>query len=150
MPHATNAFFRTWLNSNNTIKISSNAAVVRITYDGIVNFVSLADFDQKSIESLPTTCKDKIPAFTDDTASGITAEPAVTGYNIYFIVFHRLIVGFQAAKYYNSIGRTMNATYMHYGIVLLISKIEWDAYEELKKFNYPNVSLINDTEIIVK
>ena len=66
MPHATNAFFRTWLNSNNTIKISSNAAVVRITYDGIVNFVSLADFDQKSIESLPTTCKDKIPAITDD------------------------------------------------------------------------------------
>ena len=61
MPPATNSALRTWLNSNNMIKISSDSAVVFITYEVIINFVSLTDFYKKIIESLPTTCQDKIP-----------------------------------------------------------------------------------------
>ena len=79
---ATNYSFITWLNSNNTIKISSDAAVGCITYEGINNFVSLTGFDKKSIESLPATCNEKIPVIADDPSADITAEPAAPGANI--------------------------------------------------------------------
>ena len=65
---------------------------------------------KKSIESLLTTCKEKIPAITDYLEPGITAEPSVTGTNISSVV---ICVFVQAAKYNTSIGRTMDATNMH-------------------------------------
>ena len=49
MPPATNAAFRNWINHKNTIKISSDAAMVCITYEGITKSVSLTDFDKKSV-----------------------------------------------------------------------------------------------------
>ena len=44
MPLATNYALRTWSKSNNTLNLSSNAAVVCITYEGITNFANLTDF----------------------------------------------------------------------------------------------------------
>ena len=83
MPPATNVAFMTWLNSNNMTKLISNAVLVHINYEGITNFVSLTDFDNKIIESLRTTCKEKIPTITDDKSAGITYEPKILGSNIY-------------------------------------------------------------------
>ena len=41
----TNDTFRTWLKSKNMIKHSYDAAVVCITYEGIINFVFFPGFD---------------------------------------------------------------------------------------------------------
>ena len=118
IPTATNDSFSTWIKSNNMINISSDAAVVYITYEGITNFISLTDFDKKSIKSIPTTRKKKILFITDDPAAGITAESAVPGSNISLVAIHWLIVMIQSAKEYTSIGRMMNATNMHYSNLL--------------------------------
>ena len=142
----TNAALVTCLKSNNTINIISDADVVRITYESITKFVSLTDFDKKIIESLPTTCKEKIPAITDDPSAGITSETAIPGVNISLVAICRLVVVVKASKYYTSIGSTMDITNIHYGNLVLSFKIEWDAYEELNKEDYPNVPLINDKD----
>ena len=68
------------------------ASVVYMTYEGITNFSSLTNFYKKSIESLPTTCKEKITAIIDDPAAGITSELVVPGVNISPIAIFRLIV----------------------------------------------------------
>ena len=55
----TTASLRTWINSNNTIKIIPNTYVVHVTYEGITNFATLAYFDKKIIESLPAPARIK-------------------------------------------------------------------------------------------
>lgn len=52
--------------SQHNIKISSNTAVTRITYEGIASYKTLVDFDKKSIKSLPSTCKNMIQKKTED------------------------------------------------------------------------------------
>ena len=133
MPPATNTAFRTCLKFNIIIKLGFNAAVVCITYEGINSFFYLADFDSKSIESLPTICKEKILAITDDPEAVFTAVPAVPGANISLIVIGCLIVAVQYDKYYTYIGMTMNARNINYSNVFSSFKIGWDNYEELKK-----------------
>ena len=49
--------FKSWLKSGANMKISSDAAVLRLTHEGLTNYDSLLDFDTKSIERLPATCK---------------------------------------------------------------------------------------------
>ena len=66
MPPVATAAFRVWLKESNNIKLSSDSAVTRVTYEGITNFDSLTDFDKSSIEYLPRTCKDKILAIVED------------------------------------------------------------------------------------
>ena len=46
-----------WLKSNPNIRLGSDAAVTRIASEGITTFASLLDFDKKSIQYLPKTCK---------------------------------------------------------------------------------------------
>ena len=130
MPPAVAASFRTWLKSSNNMKLNSDAAVTRITYEGITNYDSLQDFDKSSIESLPKTCINTIPAIPEDLAAGIAAEPEVVGANISTISVRRLIVASNAANYYKSIGRTMTAANMHYGNILSNFKVEWESYQD--------------------
>ena len=80
-PTVTNAF-KTWLKENVNMKLSSDAAVTRVTYEGITNFESLTDFDKTSIEYLPRTYKEKILAITEDIPVGIQAESKVPGANV--------------------------------------------------------------------
>ena len=56
------AAFKVLLKANGNIKLSSDVAVLRITKEGITGWDPLNDFDQKSIERLPATCKNTIPA----------------------------------------------------------------------------------------
>ena len=123
MPPVVSASFKQYLKSANNIKLSSDAAVNRIIYEGLTNFESLTDFDKKSIESLTATCKEKIPAITD-IAAGITAEIEIAGANVSSISIRRLVVACSAAKYYTLIGRTINTACMYYAIVLADFKVD--------------------------
>ena len=91
MPVTVTAAFKQWLKSASNIKLSSDSAVTRITYEGLTNFDSLQDFDKKSIESLASTCCKEIPAITADLANGIAAEIDIPGANISSISIQRLI-----------------------------------------------------------
>ena len=128
------------------MKLSSDAAVNRILYEGITNYVSLLDFDTKSIQGLPAICIKTIPAIAADNANNIAAEPEVPGANISSISARRLIVAVQASKYYDSIGRPMDSDNMHYNKVLSAFKIDWDAYVNLKSQDSPEVPLVNDKD----
>ena len=74
MPPTVTNSFKTWLKGNVNMKLSSDAAVTRVTYEGITNFESLTDFDKTSIEYLPRTYKEKILAIAEDIPAGISAE----------------------------------------------------------------------------
>ena len=145
MPVVTNAF-KNWLKGSNNMKLNTDVAVVRITHEGITTYLSLCDFDQKSLQNLPSICKEDIPAVTADSANGITEEDAVTGANIPSISVRRLITAMHAAKYYRSIDRDMNTTNMHYTNVLSKFMIEYESYLELKKGDDPKVPRINDKD----
>jgi hypothetical protein len=54
------ASFKNWLKGNTTMKLSSDAAVLRLLQEGLTNFDSLTDFDKKSLERLPSVCKETI------------------------------------------------------------------------------------------
>ena len=69
MPLIVAQAFKDWLKSSTNMALSSNAAVKRLTHEGIINFESLFDFDKKSLESLPTTCAKTIPAIRADPAN---------------------------------------------------------------------------------
>ena len=79
------------------MKLTSDRAVVRITYEGIMTYESLLDFDRKAIQGLPSICKETIPAIPADAANGIAAEAEVPGANISSISVQRLIVAVNAA-----------------------------------------------------
>ena len=138
--------FRNWLKAGTNIKLSSDAAVTRITHEGITNFDSLADFDKKSIERLPQICKEAIPAIEADGDNNVVAELAVNGANISSISVRRLITASNAVVYYQSINRTMTPANMHYNNVLATFKIEWDAYKELRDADEPKIPKINDRD----
>lgn len=132
MPPQSSASFKAWLKAGTNIKLSSDAAVTRVLYEGIKNYDSLLDFDTKSIQALPVTCIKTIPAIAADSAAGIAAENEAPGANASSISVRRLIVAVNATKYYNSVGRAMIADSMHYNNVLANFKIDWEAYESLK------------------
>ena len=146
MPLAVAAAFKSWLKASTNMKLSSDSAVTRLTYEGITNFPSLTDFDKKAIQALPSTCKNRIPAIAEDSAAGIPAEPEVLGANISSISVQRLIVAVHASKYYSSINRAMSVSNMHYGNILAEFKIEWDAYLDLKEQDAPKPPTINDRD----
>ena len=60
------ASFKNWLKGNTTMKLSSDAAVLRLLQEGLTNFDSLTDFDKKSLERLTLVCKETIPAIAAD------------------------------------------------------------------------------------
>ena len=128
------------------MKLSSDAAVLRITHEGITNYESLLDFDKESIQKLPVTCRSGIPAITADAPNGIAAEAAIPGANINSISVRRLIVASNAVTYYTSIGRSVTAANMHYTQVLSDFKVEWEDYEKLRKADEPAIPRINDRD----
>ena len=100
----------------------------------------------KSIQGLPVLCIKMITAIIADNANNIAAEPEVPGANVSSMSVRRLIVAIEAAKYYQSIGRTMNTDNMHYNNVLSKFKINWDAHVSLKSQDAPDVQMINDKD----
>ena len=146
MPPTVNNNFKAWLKANVNMKLASDAAVIRITYEGMTDFASLLDFDRESIEALSKACSKTIPAVAEDVANGIAAENEVPGANISSISIRRLVVAMNAAKYYTSIGRTINAVNMHYSNVLTGFKTDYEAYSLLKKQDEPEAPVVNDKD----
>ena len=140
------ASFRSWLKSSTNMKLSSDASVVRVTHEGITDFRSLVDFDKETLQNLPRVCKQKIDAIAADAANNILAEPEVPGANVSSISVQRLIVASNAARYYHSIGRTMTTANMHYTNILINFKVEYEAYEVMKKEDDPTIPKINDRD----
>ena len=132
MPPATSANFRAWLKGSSQMKLSSDAAVTRTTYECISTFPSLIDFDKKSVEFLSRIYKEITPTITEDTPAGIESELQVPGAKISSIAVRRLIVAVDAIKYYTSTGRTMTPANMHYSSLLPKCKIEHELYAYLK------------------
>ena len=66
--------FSDWLKGPNGIKLNTDLAVFRVIAEGFVNFDSFLDCDVKSIQSLPSVCKEEIPAVTADARLGITSQ----------------------------------------------------------------------------
>jgi hypothetical protein len=146
MPPTVTNTFKAWLKANVNMKLASDAAVLRLTYEGVTDFASLLDFDRDSIEALSKACSKTIPAVAEDLANGIVAENEVPGANIGSISIRRLVVAMHAAKYYTSIGRNINAVNMHYGNVLTGFKTDYEAYSLLKKQDEPDAPLVNDKD----
>jgi hypothetical protein len=145
MPYST-AAFRNWLKGGTNMKLSSNSAVTRITYEGITDFRSFLDFDRESIESLAKSCSKDIVAIEADEANNVEAEPAVAGANLSSISVRRLVIAMHAMKYYDAIGRVPTDANMHYGNVLSGFKSDYEAYVLLKKQDEPEVPLIQDKD----
>ena len=146
MPPVTNANYRNWLKSAANMKLSSDAAVLRLTYEGITNFDSFLDFDRESIESLSKACARTIPAIAADDNNGIAAEAEIPGANLSTISIRRLVVATHAVKYYTSIGRTPDFDNMHYVNVLSAFRTDYEAYMLLRKQDAPDVSEVNDKD----
>lgn len=146
MPPATTNAFKSWLKANPNMKLTSNASVTRITYEGLTDYLSLLDFDRESIEALSKACSRSIPAVTEDATNGITAEAEVPAANISSISIRRLVVAMSAVKYYHAIGRIPNASNMHYANVLNGFKVDFEAYTLLRKQDEPEVPLLNDKD----
>jgi len=146
MPPVTNGQFRSWLKGSNNMKMSSDASVVRVTYEGITNYLSLLDFDRDSIESLSKACSRPIAAIAEDLPSLIAAEPQVPAANISTISIRRLVIAVQAAKYYTNIGRTPDDSNMHYLNVLSGFKVDYEAYALLKKNDKPDTPMVHDKD----
>ncbi len=128
------------------MRLNSASAVNRVIAEGLVDYASLRDFDVKTIQNLPTVCKENIPAIQEDLPNNIAAEAEVPGANISSISVRRLTVAANAAWYYRLIGRTMTSANMHYENVLVDFKVEWDSYKALKDLDAPKCPLILDRD----
>ena len=142
----TSATFRSWIKASTNMKLSSYDSVLRVTHEGITSYNTLVDFDKADIKNLPSVCKVSIDAIAADVENNIQAEAAVPGAIVSSISVQRRIVDTNAARYYASIGRTMDASSMHYGNILSTFKIEWDAYGEIMSEDDPKVPKIVDRD----
>ena len=146
MPPTTTNSFKAWLKQSTNMKLSSDAAVTRILYEGVTDFPSLLDFDRESIEALSKACSKTIPAITADIPNHVAAEVEIPGANISSISIGRLIVAMNATKYYSAVQRATTVANMHYGNVLTGFKMDFDAYILLRKQEDPEVPLVNDKD----
>ena len=128
------------------MKLSSNASVLRITYEGITNFQSFMDFDRDSIISLSKVYRKDIDIIIADVPNVIVSENVVPGRNISMIPICRLVVATNDVKYYTAIGWTPNFENMHYVNVHREFKTYYDAYVRLKRQISPQVSLVSDKD----
>ena len=140
------ATFRSWLKASTNTKLRSDASVLRVTHEVITSYDTLVDFDKAAIKNLPRVCKGSINEIAADMANNVQAESAVQGANVSSISVQRLIVAANVARYYASIGRTMDASSMQYGKLLFTFKIEWEAYKAIMSEDDPKVPKIVDRD----
>ena len=133
MPIVTNNKYHPWLKSAANIKLSSNAFMLKITYEGPTNFQSFMNFDHNSIESLLKACSKNIDAIFSDVPNGIAAKNAVPGKNITTISIRQLFVATNSVKYYTEIRQTPNFDNTNYVNVIGEINTDYDAYALLKK-----------------
>ena len=127
VPIVTNNQYRLWLKIAANMKLSSDAYVLSITYEGLTNFQSFMYSDCNNIESLSKACSKDIDRIISDVPNGIAAENDVPGTNISTISIRRLVVATNAVKYYTVIGRIPEFDNIHYVNVLGGFRTDYDA-----------------------
>ena len=142
----TSETFRSWFKASTNMKLSSDASVLRVSHEGITSYDTLVDFDKAAIKNIPRVCKGPIDAIAANIANNVQAESAVPGASIRSLSVQRLIIAANATQYYASIGRTMDASIMHYGNVLSTFKIKWEAYEAIMSEDDPKIPRIFDCD----
>ena len=85
--------------------------------------MSLSDFDNNSIDDLPSFCKNVIPAIEEDATNSIEAKDSVSEASISSTSASRLIAAVNAAKNFGSISRVVSPQNMGYESVLAAFKI---------------------------
>jgi len=145
MPVATYAF-KQYLKSEPNMKMGTNVAVNRFIKEGINTHLDLADFDKASLSILAKNANRSVPAVDADLAAGIIAEPAVPGTVISTVSMVRIAIACEAVKYYVGTGRVPDAISMHYANVLVNFKVDFEAYEKLKKQDAPEVPDVKDND----
>ena len=118
MPIVTKNQYHLWLKSAANMRLSSDASVLRITYEGLTKFQSFMDFDWNSIESLSKACSKDIDGIINYVPNGIAAKNAVQGTSISTILILQLVIATNSVKYYIAIGKTPYFDNMHYVNVL--------------------------------
>ena len=144
MPIVTNNQFHLWLKSAVNMKLSYDASVLRITYEGLTNFRSFMDFYRDSIESLSKYWSNNIYAIVADVPNGIASKKAVPGTNISTISIRSLDISTNDVKYYNAIGQPPGLDNIHYVNALGEFNIDYNSYVLLNKQSSPGVLLVSD------
>ena len=146
MPVAT-AAFKQYLKSEPNMKMGNNVAVNRFIKEGITTYIDLADFNKASLAILAKNTTRSVPAVDADPAASIIAESAVPGTVISTVSMVRIVITCEAVKYYVSTGRVPDAISMHYANVLVNFKVDYEAYEKLKKQDTPDVPDVKDNDV---
>ena len=90
--------------------------------------------------------KGSINEIADDMANNVQVEAVVPGADVSSISVQRLIIAANTARQYASIGRTMDASSMHYVNVLSAFNIEWEEYKAIMSEDEPKVPKIVDRD----
>ena len=114
MPIGMNNQYRVWLKSSANMKLSYDASVLNITYEGLTKFQSFVEFDRNSIESLSKSFSKNTDAIVVYVPNGIAAENSLSLTNTSTISILQLVVSTNDLKYYTVIGRTPNFNNIHY------------------------------------
>ena len=128
------------------MKLVTNVTVNRVVAEGLIDMVSLMDFDKDSIEALPKACVRAIPAVEADPGNEIVAAQAVAAGNVSIASVQRLIVAADCARFYRDVGRTPTIARMNYANILVNFKTDFEAYTNLKRQDAPDIPLVNDKD----
>ena len=80
--------------------------VTRVGHEGLVDYASLLDYDDKSIKFIAAACRETILGIP--TVGVIPAIPTIPGVSLPMRSLIRLTHAIHASKYHRSIGRTLN------------------------------------------
>ena len=130
----TTVDFRRWLKSNPNMKLNSDVAVLRIIAEGITSYESLADFDEKSDQNLATVCREYSSHCCWPSKWNLCRG----------ISIRRLIVANNDVIYYRSIDKTLTLFRLNYINFLSGFKVDWQAYQDLRKLDEPKVPKVVD------
>ena len=72
MPVTTQTF-KWWLKSSKNMELSSKASVLRLTHEGIINFVSRSDLHKNSMHNFSNIYKNSMPDVEVDATENIAA-----------------------------------------------------------------------------
>lgn len=128
------------------MKLVTNVTVNRVVTEGLIDFLSLMNFDKDSLEALPKACAKAIHEVIADPANEIVTADEVVAGNVSIASEQRLIVAADCARFYRDVGRTVNIERMNYATILINFKTDYKAYTYLKRQDPPEVPLVSDKD----
>ena len=131
---------------SDNMKLISDASVLHLTQEVIINFANMSDLYKKSIENFPSVYKDSSPSIEADVTKTVIAEASVARARISSILVSRLIAAVNDTKGYGSIVRIMNPQNMGHASLMETFKIEHEDYLSVKDNDDSKFPKINDRD----